>query len=114
MKKPRLIAAVVVSGLVGALAFLGFSLSNHGGSVVPPLHPVWAEVQWPFGMDEWGKGKAFQCKAAYCGTVVSLYIRPKLGSCNCTTGVATDDDLDRMSDFALIGGDVSALSDGRQ
>jgi hypothetical protein len=28
------------------------------------------------------------------------YLRAKLGSCNCTTGVADDADLDRMSDSA--------------
>ena len=115
MKKPRLIAAVVVCGLVGAIAFLALSLPNHGESVVPPVdHPVWAEVRWPFGMDEWGKGRAFQCTAAYCGTGVSLYIRSKLGSCNCTTGVASDDDLDRMSDFALIADGVSPVGDGQE
>ena len=44
---------------------------------------------------------------------VELYLRAKLGSCNCTTGVADDADLDRMSDFDLLGGEVSPLSAGR-
>jgi hypothetical protein len=80
---------------------------------VPPTHPSWIEVQWPFPTDQWGRGKTFQCKAADCGTLVNLYIRPKLGSCNCTTGVADDGDLDRMSDLDLLGGEVSPLGDGR-
>ena len=34
-----------------------------------------------------GQGQAFQCKAADCGTEVHLYLRAKLGSCNCVAGV---------------------------
>ena len=36
-----------------------------------------------------------------------------IGSCNCTTGVADDDDLDRMSDFNLVGGEVLPFGAGR-
>jgi hypothetical protein len=34
--------------------------------------PVWTEVVWPFPIDEWGGGWAFQCKAADCGIDVNL------------------------------------------
>ena len=54
-------------------------------------------------MDQWGKGKAFTCRAADCGTQVTVYIRAKIGFCNCSTGVADDEELDRISDFDLIG-----------
>src|SRR5207247_9777588 len=64
-------------------------------------------------MDQWGTGRAFACKAAEGGGEVKLYLRAKLGSCNCTTGVADDADLDRMSDFDLVGGEVSTLGAGR-
>jgi hypothetical protein len=67
----------------------------------------------PFPVDQWGGGKAFKCKPADCGTEVTVYLRAKLGFCNCATGVADDDDLDRMSDFDLVGGDVSPLAAGR-
>jgi hypothetical protein len=43
---------------------------------------------------------------------VNIYLRAKLGFCNCTTGVADDDDLDRMGDLYLIGD--SPLGAGRQ
>jgi len=66
-------------------------------------HPVWAETDWPFGADPWGKGKAFRCKADDCGGEVQLYVRAKLGFCNCATGVADDADLEQMGDLALIG-----------
>ena len=60
--------------------------------------PVWTEVVWPFPVDQWEGGWAFQCKAADCGIDVDLYLRPKIGFCNCKTGVATDEELDRVSE----------------
>jgi hypothetical protein len=45
--------------------------------------------------------------------LAKLYLRAKLGSCNCASGVADDADLDRMSDFDLVGGEVSPLGAGR-
>lgn len=67
------------------------------------ISPVWTETDWPFGADPWGKGKAFRCKADDCGGEVQLYVRAKLGFCNCATGVADDADLEQMGDLALIG-----------
>ena len=67
------------------------------------LRPVWTETDWPFGADPWGKGKAFRCRADDCGGEVQLYVRAKLGFCNCATGVADDGDLEQMGDLALIG-----------
>ncbi len=74
---------------------------------------TWTESKWPFAIDQWGTGRAFACTAIDCGVEAKLYLRAKLGSCNCTTGVADDNDLDRMSDFDLIGGEVSPLGFGR-
>ena len=70
-------------------------------------------MAWPFPIDQWGKGKAFRCKAADCGTEVNLYIRAKIGFCNCTTGVADDEELDRMGDFDLMGDSSRTLGAGR-
>jgi hypothetical protein len=84
-----LVPALGLGGAVGAFALLTKSAGD-GGSVLSALQPVWTEVQWPFPMDQWGGGKAFQCKPADCGTEVMIYLRAKLGSCNCTTGVADD------------------------
>ncbi|HMA69867.1 MAG TPA: hypothetical protein VKP67_00015 [Xanthobacteraceae bacterium] len=75
--------------------------------------PVWTEAAWPFPIDQWGQGWAFQCKAADCGIDVSLYVRPKIGFCNCQTGVADDEELDRVSDIDLVGSERSALGPGR-
>jgi hypothetical protein len=72
----------------------------------------WTEVSWPFPTDQFGRGKAFQCDAADCGTPVTLYVRAKIGFCNCTTGVADDAELERIGDLELLGGKVAALGDG--
>ncbi|HEY1474484.1 MAG TPA: hypothetical protein VGF53_10405 [Pseudolabrys sp.] len=115
MKRTTILAAVIafaLGGLVAVFAFFVSALSNRSGVVAAPSHPVWAEVQWPFPTDEWGKGKAFQCRAADCGAEVNLYIRAKIGFCNCATGVSDDDELNRLSDFSLMGDKHSDLGPG--
>jgi hypothetical protein len=67
-------------------------------------------VAGPSPIDQLEEGKAFRCKAADCGTEVNIYLRAKIGFCNCTTGV--DEDLDRMGDLVLVG-EASALGTGR-
>src|SRR5213083_2263096 len=107
-------AAFGLGGLVAALAVLAGSTAGETGVPASVARPAWAEVQWPFPLDEWGKGKAFTCGAADCGTEVNLYIRAKIGFCNCTSGVADDDELDRISDYDLLGNQLSALGPGRE
>src|SRR5437588_10352622 len=92
-------AALLLGGVTGSLVRSG---APHR-AVAATLQPNWSEASWPFPIDQWGRGKAFQCKAADCGTEVTVYIRAKIGFCNCTTGVADDDELDRISDFDLVG-----------
>jgi len=82
--------------------------------VTTPSHPRFSEIQWPYPTDEWGQGKAFRCAAADCGVEVNLYIRAKIGFCNCKTGVSDDTELDRLSDFRLMGEKLSVLGPGRQ
>ena len=104
--------AVVAALLVGSVlaAALGWSGPPQHAVAIATV-PVWTEVAWPFPIDQWGKGKAFRCKAADCGAEVNLYLRAKVGFCNCQTGVADDDDLDRMGDLVLVG-EVSPLGAG--
>ena len=102
------VAASLVSVLAAALAWFGLPQR----AAATATAPVWTEVAWPFPIDQWGKGKAFRCKAADCGAEVNIYLRAKIGFCNCTTGVADDEDLDRMGDLALVG-EVSPLGAGR-
>jgi hypothetical protein len=108
-----LAAVVLVAGIGGYAAFLAAKPSADTRRSPSRAQPVWTEVAWPFPVDEWGGGWAFQCTAADCGIEVNLYLRPKIGFCNCKSGVADDDELDRVSDVALIGSEKSALGTGR-
>lgn len=106
-------AAFVLGGAAGAVALLPSGSIPIGRTTAPAGTPVWTETAWPFQIDEWGKGKAYRCKAADCGTDVNLYIRAKIGFCNCTTGVADDEELERLSDFNLMGDGIANLGEGR-
>jgi hypothetical protein len=103
-------AAIAVAVLLSASVLTWFGLPERAAATAP--RPAWTEVAWPFPIDQWGRGKAFRCKAADCGGEVIVYLRAKLGFCNCTTGVADDDDLDRMGDLDLVG-KASPLGTGR-
>src|SRR5262249_8172858 len=48
------------------------------------------------------------------GTEVKLYVRAKIGFCNCATGVADDAELDRVGDLEVLSDKFIALTDGRE
>ncbi len=48
-----------------------------------------------------------------CGGEVELYVRPKIGFCNCDTGVADDDEVDRVADLDLISQRFAPLAPGK-
>ena len=106
-----LVAAFGLGGAVGAFALLARN-PDDGVPALSPPRPVWTEVQWPFPMDHRGSGKAILCKMVDCSTELKISLRAKIGSCNCTTGMADDEELDRMSDLDLVGGEVSPLGAG--
>jgi len=74
---------------------------------------AWTEIKWPFPLDQWGVGRAFRCRAADCGAEIELYLRAKLGFCNCSTGVSDDAELDRVGDLGLLSDEFEGLRDGR-
>ena len=104
------ITLVAVAALVAGTGSYFVAADTHRFSV--GAGPVWTEAGWPFSIDEWGQGWAYQCKAADCGTEVNLYLRPKIGFCNCQTGVADDEELDRVGDVELVGTKTAALGPG--
>jgi hypothetical protein len=110
MRTTAILATVALLGLAGTLV-LPHGASDRAAAVEP--RAIWSEVSWPFPMDQWGKGKAFVCKAADCGADVTIYLRAKIGFCNCSTGVADDEELDRISDFDLLGNQLTAIAPGR-
>ena len=115
MNRRSITALAAVAFCLGGLAATPalFKSNDTKDAVVSDGLPAWTEVAWPFAPDEWGRGKAFRCEAANCGAQINLYIRAKLGFCNCETGIADDADLDRMGDLYLVGGEVTAMGEGR-
>jgi len=70
------------------------------------------ETKWPFLIDQWGLGNAYRCDAARCGVDVTLYLRAKVGFCNCATGIAEDEEVDRVGDLGLVGWQSRARAPG--
>ena len=112
MSKPRaflfaIAAAVVLSAAVGGYAaFLATSRGEPHSAA-----PVWTEVRWPFPLDQWGGAGRFNARPPIAAARLNLFLRAKIGFCNCAIGVADDDDLDRVGDVGLI--DSSVLGAGR-
>ena len=102
---------------IAATLLLAFGLALVGamdaGRALAAEVPAWSEIKWPFLIDQWGTGRAFRCSAADCGVAAELYLRPKIGFCNCATGVADDDDLDRVGDVDILGNSFAALGSGQ-
>ena len=93
MRKLLLIAsAIALCTLSGVAAYVGARPATAG----------WREIAWPFPRDGWPAGRAFRCEVALCGETIELYVRPKIGFCNCDLGVADDDEVDRVADLDLI------------
>jgi len=62
----------------------------------------WREIAWPLPRDGWPAGRAFRCGGS-CDGDIELYVRPKIGFCNCDSGVADDDEVpDRDLDPASV------------
>jgi hypothetical protein len=119
MAKNRSTILAIVLGLAvgasaGLSAFFAWPMLVQSQALTPPSYPKFAEVRWPFPTDEWGEGKAFRCAAKDCGADVNVYIRAKIGFCNCLTGVSDDNELDRLSDFNLMEGKPSVLGPGHE
>jgi len=76
-------------------------------------HEGWREIAWPFPRDGWPAGRAFRCETEACGGEVEVYVRPKVGFCNCDTGVADDDEVDRVADLDLMSERFVPLQAGR-
>ena len=101
---PAVAAAIVAIGALSAAAAY-----QHAGSKAGD----WQEIAWPFPRDGWPAGRAFRCAADSCGGEIEIYVRPKLGFCNCDRGVADDDEVDRVADLDLLSERFVPLEAGR-
>src|SRR5882724_12325606 len=73
----------------------------------------WRETAWPFPRDGWPAGRAFRCATEVCGDEIEVYVRPKIGFCNCDSGVADDEEVDRVADLDLMSERFVPLEPGR-
>ena len=113
----KIIAVAVAAGfggLLGSAALFASKPSDVGETAPRDTRPSWTEIGWPFPIDQWGGGKAFNCKPSDCGAEINVYVRAKIGFCNCATGVADDEELERVGDLQLVAGrPYSAAGPGR-
>jgi len=107
----RMIAAMGL--LLGALSGAVAAYEAARPQLVGEQGTKWREIAWPFPRDGWPPGRAFRCDAASCGEGVELYVRPKIGFCNCDTGVADDDEVDRVADLDLMSDRFVPLAPGQ-
>jgi hypothetical protein len=98
--------------IVGAALAFGALSGGAAYENAKPRAADWQEIAWPFPRDGWPAGRAFRCGAA-CGDEVEVYVRPKIGFCNCDSGVADDDEVDRVADLDLISERFAPLEPGR-
>ena len=88
-----------------ALVLAALGVSGVGAYQLAPLPAPasahWRELTWPFPRDGWPAGRAFRCEGGGCDGA-ELYVRAKRGFCNCDSGVADDDEVDRVADIDLI------------
>src|SRR5579862_3935027 len=103
------LAIVTLGSIAGAAAVLGW----RSPAIPAPIHPAWTETKWPMPLDQWGSGKMFVCAASDCGTRVEVLVRPKIGFCNCATGVSDDAELERVADTELVSRTVRPIGSGK-
>jgi hypothetical protein len=99
---------MAVAGLVLGTA----RVSAQGAIQTAAETSSWSQEKWPFPIDQWGNGQAFNCATERCGSEVHLYLRAKIGFCRCATGVSDDDEIERVGDLELFGPDYKTLASG--
>jgi hypothetical protein len=112
-RAPLAIGLAAAGVIAGSAAVWGlWAPAPPSATPSPASQPVWTETKWPFLQDQWGIGKAFVCMPADCGVKIELFIRPKIGFCNCSTGVSDDNELERVADTDLLSPKVKPLAPG--
>ena len=105
MAQRMAVMAAVVLGLMTSAGIAAYVAA-------PARGEGWQDIAWPFPRDGWPPGRAYRCAAASCGAEMELYVRPKIGFCNCDSGVADDDEVDRVADLDLISPTFRPLQKG--
>ncbi len=115
-------AAFAIAMLAGGLAGAAFVFAVRAPSIADAkpqllagknIGAVWNDAKWPFAQDQWDSGRAFVCNPSDCGVRVDVFLRPKVGFCNCSTGVSDDAELERVADTELVSREVAPLAPGQ-
>jgi hypothetical protein len=93
----RAVTTAVAAIVLGASGVGAYQLAPQA----TPTSVHWRELAWPFPRDGWPAGRAFRCEGGTCDGA-ELYVRAKRGFCNCDSGVADVDEVDRVADIDLI------------
>lgn len=93
-----LLCALAGIGLVALAA----GVADRSGPAASADARPWQNIAWRFPRDAWPAGRSYRCPTARCGVQLDVHIRPKVGFCNCSTGVTDDEEVDRVSDLDLI------------
>jgi hypothetical protein len=109
---PVIASAIVALGALSGAAAYQHAAPRQNEQKQDGQKGGWQEIAWPFPRDGWPAGKAFRCGVAACGGEVELYVRPKMGFCNCDRGVADDDEVDRVADLDLLSAHFAPLAPG--
>jgi len=104
------ISVVVLTAILAASA-----VAAHRGIRSVPGNAVsaWSESPWNMPLDNWGEGRAWHATAPD-GADLRLFARTKSGFCNCYSGVANDDEIDRIGDVDLHGDDFTPVAAGTE
>ncbi|MDB5572706.1 MAG: hypothetical protein JWN93_3889 [Hyphomicrobiales bacterium] len=108
------LASVAGAGLLGFAISLFLPVAGSRDIDGREIPAGWSETAWPFTRDQFPPGVAYECRAPFCGTRIRIAVRPKLGFCDCTAGVADDAMLDQIGDVELIGTGFAPVEVGRE
>jgi hypothetical protein len=109
---PIMLGAALAIGALSAVAAVQYAPREARQSDLRRI-AHWQEIAWPFPRDGWPAGRAFRCDGASCGAGLEVYVRPKIGFCNCDSGVKDDDEVDRVADLDRISEHFAPLEPGR-
>jgi len=112
-KPPLMIALLAISAVWAVAVFQVVQSRAERRQDLGAQKLGWREIAWPFPRDGWPAGRAFRCQQAACVQGSEIYVRAKLGFCNCDTGVADDDEVDRVADLDLISPRFAARAPGQ-
>jgi hypothetical protein len=108
MRRAALLALVVAMGVAGGVAGAKLPIAD----LFHAPADQWHEIAWPFSRDAWPAGRAFRCDGGGCRGV-EVYVRPKLGFCNCATGVSGDSEVDAVTDLDMLSEDFVPVRPGQ-